>query len=113
MQPVIKHVFGIQTMSYLIYCLVLEDVLFTQAIQKNFDFGLQLGNLVSLMLHELVVFLGCHSQFVSYYRHLHRILTVAKFYNHTFWLWYGYRPMWYLSFMGASLTKTVINTSHR
>ena len=37
MYPAIKHVFGIQTMSYLIYCLILEDVLFTQAIQKNFD----------------------------------------------------------------------------
>ena len=44
----------------------LKDVLFTVAIQKNFD-----SIILSFMLHEPVVFLGCHSQFVSYRRRLH------------------------------------------
>ena len=39
---------------------------------------LRLDNLVSFMLHELV-FLGCHSQFILYHAHLHRILTVVNF----------------------------------
>ena len=91
-------------MSYLIYCLNLKDVLRTQAMQKNLDSEFRLDNLVSIMFMNWL-----YSQFVSYCRRLHRILTVVKFYNHTFWLRYGCRPMWYLSSRGASLTKTVIN----
>ena len=65
---------------------------------------LRLDNLVSFTFHELV-FLGCHSQFISYRTRSHRILTVVKFYNHTFWLRYGCRRMRYLSSKGAPLTK--------
>ena len=61
----------------------------------------RLDNLVSFMLHELV-FLGSHSQFVSFRTRSHRILTVVKFYNHTFWLRYGSRPMRYLSPWGST-----------
>ena len=95
MLPATEYVSGIQTMSYLhkkeifiVTSLILGDVLFTRAMQKDFD-SIILGLLCFMNWYSLrdIRILHCIRT------RLHRIRTVVKFYNHTSGLRYGCRPM--------------------